>query len=57
MVGKIMVSLAGHIAVKVFMGEFWTGATSDYNNARTMLRLLVMHGLFGPPVAELFTDI
>lgn len=57
MVGKIMVSLAGHIAVKVFMGEFWTGATSDYNNARTMLRLLAMHGLFGPPVAELFTDI
>ena len=57
MVGKIMVSLAGHIAVKVFMGEFWTGATGDYNNARTMLRLLAMHGLFGPPVAELFTDI
>jgi cell division protease FtsH len=57
MVGKIMVSLAGHIAVKVFMGEFWTGATSDYNNARTMFRLLAMHGFFGPPVAELFTDI
>lgn len=57
MVGKIMVSLAGHIAVKVFMGEFWTGATSDYNNARNMFRLLAMHGLFGPPVAELFTDI
>jgi cell division protease FtsH len=57
MVGKIMVSLAGHIAVKVFMGEFWTGATSDYNNARTMFRLLAMHGYFGPPVAELFTDI
>ncbi len=57
MVGQIMVSLAGHIAVKVFMGEFWTGATGDYNNARTMLRLLAMHGFFGPPVSELFTDI
>jgi cell division protease FtsH len=57
MVGKIMVSLAGHIAVKVFMGEFWTGATTDYTNARTMFRLLAMHGFFGPPVAELFTDI
>jgi cell division protease FtsH len=57
MVGKIMVSLAGHIAAKVFMGEFWTGAISDYNNARTMFRVLAMHGYFGPPVAELFTDI
>lgn len=56
-VGRIMVSLAGHLAVKVFMGEFWTGATSDYNNARTMLRLLAMHGFFGPPVSELFTDV
>lgn len=57
MVGQIMVSLAGHTAVKVFMGEFWTGATGDYNRARKMLRLLAMHGFFGPPVAELFTDI
>jgi cell division protease FtsH len=55
-VGRIMVSLSGHIAVKIFMGEFWTGATSDYNRARTMLRLLAMHGFFGPPVSELFTD-
>jgi hypothetical protein len=51
-----MVSLSGHIAVKIFMGEFWTGATGDYNRARTMLRLLAMHGFFGPPVSELFTD-
>lgn len=55
-VGRIMVSLSGHIAVKIFMGEFWTGATGDYNRARTMLRLLAMHGFFGPPVSELFTD-
>ncbi len=57
MVGRIMVSLAGHICVKVFMGEFWTGATGDYNNARTLFRLLAMHGYFGPPVSELFADI
>ncbi len=56
-VGRIMVALAGHLAVKIFMGEFWTGATGDYNNARTMLRLLAMHGFFGPPVSELFVDV
>ncbi len=55
-VGRIMVSLSGHIAVKIFMGEFWTGATGDYNRARNMLRLLAMHGFFGPPISELFTD-
>lgn len=56
-VGRTMVSLAGHIAVKVFMGEFWTGATGDYQNARTMFRLLATHGFFGPPISELFRDV
>jgi cell division protease FtsH len=56
-VGRVMVSLAGHIAVKIFMGEFWTGASNDYNNARNMFRLLAMHGFFGPPVSELYTDV
>lgn len=56
-VGRVMVSLAGHIAVKIFMGEFWTGAGNDYNNARNMFRLLAMHGFFGPPVSELYTDV
>lgn len=56
-VADIMVSLAGHLAVKVFMGEFWTGAYADYNNVRLKLRELAMLGFFGPPVAELFRDV
>ncbi|MEX0787593.1 MAG: AAA family ATPase [Anaerolineales bacterium] len=52
----IMVSLAGHLAVKVFMGEFWTGATADYSGVRMKLRQLAMLGFFGPPVFELFMD-
>ena len=52
-----MVALAGHIAVKVFMGEFWTGATGDYNMARQEFRNLAVHGYFGPPVSELFRDV
>lgn len=56
-VGGIMVSLAGHIGVKVFLGEFWTGASGDYNSARTRFRLLALHGFFGPPVSELFRDV
>jgi cell division protease FtsH len=53
----IMVSLAGHIGVKLFMGEFWTGAYSDYQNARTQFRKLAMLGFFGPPVSELYRDV
>ncbi|MDP7544344.1 MAG: hypothetical protein QGG31_01085, partial [Anaerolineales bacterium] len=34
----IMVALAGHICVKVFMGEFWTGAYSDYQKSRNHQR-------------------
>ena len=56
-VADIMVALAGHICVKLFMGEFWTGATSDFQNARMQFRQLAMLGFFGPPVSELFTDV
>ncbi|MDK1081737.1 MAG: AAA family ATPase [Anaerolineae bacterium] len=56
-VADIMVSLAGHIAVKVFMGEFWTGAYSDYNNVRRNFRELAVLGYFGPPVSELHRDV
>lgn len=55
-VADIMVSLAGHVAVKVFMGEFWTGAWSDYAKVRWNLRNLAMLGFFGPPVFELALD-
>lgn len=53
----IMVSLAGHLCVKIFMGEFWTGAYSDYRNVRNNFRHLAMLGFFGPPVAELGLDV
>jgi cell division protease FtsH len=53
----IMVSLAGHIGVKLFMGEFWTGATSDFQNARKNFRDLALFGFFGPPISELFSDV
>ena len=56
-VGRIMVALAGHLSVKVFMGEFWTGATGDYNMARMDFRYLAVHGFFGPPVSELYRDV
>ena len=52
----IMVALAGHVCVKVFMGEFWTGAYSDYQSARSQFRELAMLGFFGPPVSELWRD-
>lgn len=53
----IMVSLAGHLCVKIFMGEFWTGAYSDYRNVRNNFRHLAMLGFFGPPIAELGIDV
>ncbi len=56
-VADIMVALAGHICVKLFMGEFWTGATSDFQSARMQLRKLAMLGFFGPPVSELYVDV
>jgi cell division protease FtsH len=56
-VADIMVSLAGHLCVKVFMGEFWTGAYADYQNVRMKFRELAMLGFFGPPVSELFIDV
>ena len=52
-VANIMTILAGHIAVKVFMGEFWTGASGDYDKARAMFLMLGVHGYFGPPVSQL----
>ncbi|MCZ6530430.1 MAG: AAA family ATPase [Chloroflexi bacterium] len=56
-VADIMVALGGHICVKLFMGEFWTGATSDFQAARMQLRKLAMLGFFGPPVSELYADV
>ncbi len=51
LVADIVVSMAGHVAVKVFLGEYWTGASSDFQSIRTRLWTLANHGYFGPPVA------
>ncbi len=51
-VADIMVSLAGHVAVKIFLGEYWTGAHSDFQQIRNRLWTLASLGYFGPPIAD-----
>jgi cell division protease FtsH len=50
LVADIMVSLAGHVATKVFLGEYWTGAYSDFDKVRARIMHLAALGYFGPPV-------
>lgn len=49
-VADILVSMAGHVATKLFLGEYWTGATSDFNSVRGRLWQLGHYGYFGPPL-------
>ena len=49
----IMISLAGHVATKQQMGEYWTGTGSDFNHVRNAIWALYMGGYFGPPVRGL----
>ena len=49
-VADIMVSMAGHVATKIFFGEYWTGATGDFQNVRARLWQLAHYGYFGPPI-------
>jgi len=51
-VADIMVGMAGHIATRIVFGEDWTGAYSDFQQARAHLRHLQSLGFFGPPVVE-----
>lgn len=51
-VADIMVSMAGHVATKVFFGEYWTGATGDFQNVRARLWQLAHYGYFGPPITD-----
>jgi cell division protease FtsH len=46
----ILVSMAGHVTVKIILGEYWTGATGDFQNIRARLWELAHYGYFGPPV-------
>ena len=48
-VADIMVALGGHAAVRIIYGEEWTGAYSDYRQARDRFRHLYTLGHFGPP--------
>ena len=47
---SIMVSMAGHVATKLHMGEYWTGASSDFSQIRQQIWALYSFGYFGPPV-------
>ena len=49
-VADIMVSMAGHVATKIVFGEYWTGATGDFQNVRARLWQLAQFGYFGPPI-------
>jgi cell division protease FtsH len=49
-VADILVSMAGHVATKLFLGEYWTGATGDFQNVRGRIWQLAHYGYFGPPL-------
>ncbi|HEU4743591.1 MAG TPA: hypothetical protein VFS61_00085, partial [Anaerolineales bacterium] len=49
-VADILVSMAGHVATKLYLGEYWTGATGDFQNVRGRLWQLAHYGYFGPPL-------
>lgn len=50
-VSHILVAMAGHVATKIFLGEYWTGAGSDFQQVRNNLLELAHYGYFGPPLA------
>ncbi len=50
-IADILVSMAGHVATELFLGEYWTGATGDFQNIRARLWQLAHFGYFGPPIA------
>src|SRR5215216_6097567 len=49
-VADILVSMGGHVATKLFLGEYWTGATGDFQQVRGRLWQLAHYGYFGPPL-------
>jgi ATP-dependent Zn protease len=49
-VRRIMVSLSGDVATKIWSGEPWSGAGGDFQNVRSMMQALAGQGFFGPPV-------
>ena len=53
----IMVSMAGHVSAKLFLGEYWTGATGDFQSVRSRLWRLGHYGFFGPPLDWIREDV
>ncbi len=51
-VRRIMVSLCGDVATKLWSGEPWSGTGGDFQNVRNMLQALAGQGFFGPPVQD-----
>ncbi|HLO14849.1 MAG TPA: AAA family ATPase [Anaerolineales bacterium] len=49
-VSHILVAMAGHVSTKIFLGEYWTGAGSDFQQVRNNLLELTHYGYFGPPL-------
>ncbi|HVF25902.1 MAG TPA: AAA family ATPase [Anaerolineales bacterium] len=49
-VSHILVAMAGHVATKIFLGEYWTGAGQDFRQVRNNLSELLHYGYFGPPL-------
>ena len=56
-VADIMVALGGHAAVRIVYGEEWTGAYSDYMQARARFRHLYSLGFFGPPTGWIANQV
>jgi len=48
MAAWILVAMAGDAAVRVLLGEPWSGASSDYEHVRSMVRYMAKSQLFGP---------
>lgn len=46
---QIMVAMGGHVATKIHMGEYWTGASGDFSMIRRHIWVLYSLGYFGPP--------
>ena len=46
---NVKVSVAGHVAVDLVMGQPWTGAETDFNHVRFYMRRLAAFGEWGIP--------
>lgn len=47
LVKDVMISLAGHVATKLVLGGYWTGASGDLAAVRSRVAFLASHGMFG----------